>query len=123
MSTSRPPSTILIVDDDPAIRETLGMVLQDESYATASAVNGEEALDYLQHTQPPCLILLDLVMPLMDGWKFRKAQLFDPFLEFIPVVLLSADARVQEHAATLRTAGFLVKPLEPRHLFEMARTH
>jgi CheY-like chemotaxis protein len=113
----------LIVDDDPAARETLGMILEGEGYSTAGAANGVAALDYLQRSRLPCLILLDLVMPVMNGWKFREAQRYDPFLEFIPVVLLSGDAKALEHAESMRVAGCVTKPVDPQTLLEIVRSH
>jgi CheY-like chemotaxis protein len=81
------------------------------------------ALDYLLQSTPPCLILLDLVMPVMNGWKFREAQLFDPFLEFIPVVLLSGDRDIKGHAESMGAVGFLTKPVNFPTLLSIVRSH
>ena len=67
-------SGILIVDDDPDIRDSLKEVLEDEGYEVNGVANGREALDYLRKSPRPCVILLDLMMPVMDGWQFRKEQ-------------------------------------------------
>jgi CheY-like chemotaxis protein len=117
------PPTVLIVDDDLGVRETLAMLLEMEDYATVSAEHGMAALDCLQHGALPCLILLDLVMPVMNGWKFREAQQYDPFLEFIPVVVLSADAHVKANAEAMGVAGFLTKPVDVPALLELVRSH
>src|SRR5579862_4602951 len=67
-------SGILIVDDDPDIRDSLKEVLEDEGYEVNGVANGREALDYLRKSPRPCVILLDLMMPVMDGWQFRREQ-------------------------------------------------
>ncbi len=83
---------ILLVEDDDALREALAEVLADEGYGVDAAANGQEALDRLDRSRPvPDLILLDLVMPVMDGWTFRDAQRRDPRLARIPTVVLSAS--------------------------------
>ena len=75
MATSGPCGGILVVDDDPDIRDSLREVLEDEGYEVACVGNGREALDHLKTANPrPCVILLDLMMPVMDGWQFRKEQ-------------------------------------------------
>jgi CheY-like chemotaxis protein len=85
--------TILVVDDDSAIRETLAELLQDEGYVVVTAVNGRDALDKLRSHSPgrPCVILLDLMMPVMTGAEFHAEQQKDPVLSSIPVVVISAD--------------------------------
>jgi CheY-like chemotaxis protein len=82
---------ILLVEDDSALRETLAEVLTDLGYQVTCAGNGQEALDQLGQGAPPDLILLDLVMPVMDGWAFREAQRRAPSLAAIPMVILSAS--------------------------------
>jgi CheY-like chemotaxis protein len=113
-----PPSCagILIVEDDFEIRTTLKEVLQDEGYDVAQASNGLEALKTLEALKAanaglPCLILLDLMMPLMDGWQFRDAQLKDERLTDIPVVVLSADGNARQKAAAMNVAKGLPKPV------------
>jgi len=93
---------VMVVDDDALIREMVIQVLASEGFTAIGARNGEEALQRLrqEHLQP-ALILLDLMMPVMDGRQFRAAQLQDPALASIPVVVISAaddgDVRAQEH--------------------------
>jgi CheY-like chemotaxis protein len=103
-----PMTDILVVDDDRGIRETLGDVLSDEGYRVRLARDGGEALTLLRQGRPPDLILLDLSMPGMSGAEFLKAQLGDPKLAAIPVVVLSADQR--SHCPGV--AGFLRKPVD-----------
>lgn len=102
--------TVLVVDDDPYIREALAEVLEDEGYPVVTAGDGEEALDRLGRSSPPSLILLDLRMPGMSGWELRRRLLAEPRLAGIPVVLLSADSRLEEAQAVLGAAGSLRKP-------------
>lgn len=82
---------ILLVEDDIALRDTLADVLADEGFEVACASNGREALDKLGKGLLPDLIVLDLVMPVMDGWAFRDAQRLRPDLARIPMVVLSAS--------------------------------
>jgi CheY-like chemotaxis protein len=105
--------SVLVVDDDLAIREALIMALEDEGYQVAGAANGRDALDYLrQSPQMPQLILLDLMMPIMSGWDFRAEQEQDPSLAPIPVVVLSADRSIQAKAASVNADGYLQKPVD-----------
>jgi two-component system, OmpR family, response regulator CpxR len=87
----RPLHRILVVEDDRALRDTIADILSDEGFEVACASNGREALDQLAREQPPDLIVLDLVMPVMDGWAFRAAQRLRPELARIPTVVLSAS--------------------------------
>ena len=82
-------STILVVDDDPGIQRVMTKFLKLEGFTSAVAANGEEALAYLRGGGDACVIVLDLRMPVMDGWAFRKAQRLDPSLARIPIVVLS----------------------------------
>jgi CheY-like chemotaxis protein len=111
--------TILLVEDDLDVREALAETLREEGYAVDCATDGIEALDYLRGGGRPGLILLDLMMPRMSGSEFRVAQKKDPLLVRYPVVLLSADGRMREKAATLETAGALRKPIDLDELLEV----
>ena len=106
-----PHHPVLVVDDDPDIREAMTAILEGEGYTVSEARDGAEALALLRGGNAPCLILLDLMMPVMDGWSFRAAQLADPALAEIPVVILSAAADVHRQAEALHVDGFLAKPL------------
>jgi CheY-like chemotaxis protein len=72
------PPRVLIVDDDPEIRESMRMVLEDEGYHVREAADGVAALDELHRDQQPCVVLLDLMMPRMNGWEFLGAAASDP---------------------------------------------
>jgi CheY-like chemotaxis protein len=110
--------TILIVEDDTATREALGLILAGQGFSVLGAANGQEALGLLRSGPRPDLILLDLMMPVMDGWQFRREQVQDSILSAIPVVVLSADGNVRQKAAALRAAGYLQKPVEVESLLE-----
>jgi CheY-like chemotaxis protein len=100
----------LVVDDDEMLRETLCEVLTDAGYETASAVDGVEALRYLRDGGAPCVILLDLMMPNMDGWQFRIRQQKDPLLSKIPTAVMTASYSVT--TAQIHADYFLRKPIK-----------
>ena len=81
---------VLIVEDERAARTGMEKILTLAGYAPVSAANGQEALELLRAGVPASVILLDLIMPVMDGWAFRREQLRDPRLAHIPVIVLSA---------------------------------
>ena len=105
------PGNILIVDDDDAIRETMVSALEILGYGADSASNGQEALEKIANSRP-CLILLDLMMPVMDGSQFCKAQQNDPTIADIPVIVFSADVAVAKKASLLNAVGSLKKPID-----------
>jgi CheY-like chemotaxis protein len=101
---------VMVVDDDDAIREALQDVLSDEGYEVIGASDGQQALDYLNADKRPSAILVDLWMPVMDGWKFLDAMLANPRFSRIPLVVLTAarDQRARE----LCVAEVLTKPVQ-----------
>jgi CheY-like chemotaxis protein len=114
---------ILVVDDDRDIRDSLIETLEDHGYRAAGAANGVEALSVLRTSpDPPCLILLDLMMPVMDGQGFREEQLKNPVWADIPVIVISAYADVDVQARSL-AAEFMRKPLAIRLLIDVVRRH
>lgn len=102
--------SILVVDDEESICELLYDILTDEGYQVAIATNGFEALDYLQAHPAPCLILLDLMMPLMDGRQFRAAQRVDPTLNTIPVVVMTAGLSRERLEALIEADDYMLTP-------------
>lgn len=109
---------ILIVDDDDDIREDLAAILRSQGYDVVTAEHGLAAREWLVRARPlPDVILLDLMMPVMDGWQFRAEQLRDPALAHIPVLVLSGAADVRKEAAALGVAGYLKKPFKVDSLF------
>ena len=106
---------VLIVDDDVDIREALSDVLEDRGFAVVTAANGLDALRLIRSMAlPPSVILLDLMMPIMDGWQFRAAQLADPDLGPIPVVVLSAVNDGERVSA----GAYLRKPVQLKTLLD-----
>ncbi|WP_434046004.1 MULTISPECIES: response regulator [Sorangium] len=110
---------ILVVEDDLDIRSILSQLLVFEGYDVEEAADGAEALALLRRDQPPALILLDLMMPVMDGWQLRAELQRDPALSSIPVVIVSADVRAEQEASRLRVAGLLKKPLQIEPLLDL----
>ena len=108
---------VLIVDDDFDIREALGLILRDEGYVVDAAANGQDALDHLSRSAHPSVILLDLMMPVMNGIQFRNLQRLDDRICAIPVIIISADSSVRDKAAAMGV-GYLKKPLQLPHLLE-----
>ena len=113
---------ILIVEDDDDIREALTQILELEGYVVREAANGREALDISAKEPIPSLILLDLMMPVMDGWQFRAEQMKDPHLSKVPVVVISADASVHEKVAAFGAATVLPKPISLDRLLRAVET-
>jgi two-component system, chemotaxis family, chemotaxis protein CheY len=109
---------VLVVDDDEIIRDFVSEALADEGYEIRTASNGRRALDVL-HEWKPNLIVLDLMMPEMDGWAFRAEQRKLPDAADVPVVVLSAVRDLRAQAAALEAASVLGKPFE---LDELLRT-
>lgn len=112
--------SILLVEDNDDIRDTLEEILIQEGFQVATATNGLEALDVLAHDPLPCLILLDLRMPVMDGVSFRLHQLRDPRIREVPVVVLTAANEDHREAALLGACGHLRKPIDLDVLLETA---
>ncbi len=110
------PCTIVVVDDDTDLRETLGELLVEEGYEARLFENGRAALDFLEQAEAPGLILLDLMMPEMNGWQFREAQLRDARLRNIPVVVMTASRSVE--GAALTASEVLYKPIGLGELIE-----
>jgi CheY-like chemotaxis protein len=104
---------ILVVEDDTAIRQTIAELLEDEGFAVECAVNGADALARLERSAAPALILLDLTMPVMDGWTFRETQRRDPRYARIPTVIVTAAHAGDPRAADpLAPAAYLAKPFD-----------
>jgi CheY-like chemotaxis protein len=101
---------LLVVEDDETILASLSDLLREEGATLVTAANGRDALATLRATEPPDLILLDLMMPVMDGWEFRVAQRADRALAGIPIIALSADSSAKARA--IAADAYLRKPID-----------
>jgi len=118
------PSFVLVVDDDTDLRETLTEILLDNEYQVVGAANGQEALDFLRGARDrPCVILLDLMMPIMDGRTFRAELMKEPRLSGIPVIILSAHTNMDEVLADMEVHAKLRKPVEIAPLLALVDRH
>ncbi len=110
--------TVLVVEDDPELLEALSDALESEGYGVGRARHGLDALGQLRAGKRPCLILLDLMMPIMNGWQFRHEQRQDSELSRIPVVVVSAKTDSAQHAAWLEADAYIEKPVSLQTLLE-----
>jgi len=116
------PATVLLVDDDQAILDGVGEFLGEEGFKVVAADNGAAALAHLRAGLRADVILLDVMMPVMDGWDFRASQLADPALREIPVIVISASGFARETIGTqLKAYEVLAKPLELGHFLKTVR--
>jgi DNA-binding response OmpR family regulator len=106
---------ILIVEDDAEIREDLAFLLRHQGFEVSTAANGLDALEQVR-TEKPCVILLDLMMPVMDGWQFRTKQLAEPSIATVPVIVISGVADRRHHPAELNAEAMLAKPIQMERL-------
>ena len=104
---------VLVVEDDLDIRETVAELLLEEGYEVQTAVSGRDALEYLAEAPAlPDVVLLDLMMPIMDGWTFYDHLQKESRWALLPIVVISADANVHEKAARLNPVACLRKPVD-----------
>ena len=124
MATSHAPGKrILIVEDNLDTRDALAFVLRQEGYQVRTACHGQEALDVLHAEGPPNLILLDLLMPTMDGREFCKRIAQEPVLGAVPIVIVSALEGLKEESASLPAAACLSKAADLETLLATIRRH
>lgn len=114
---------IMLVDDDSDIREIVGLVLRGEGYGTVDAADGAQALDLLSHGERPPLILLDMMMPVLNGADFLRRVKADATLANIPVVVMSGDTAARRTAQSLGADGCLAKPVELDALLDIAHRY
>jgi len=122
LPTPTPPTLIdvLLAEDDGDLRDALTDTLEDAGYTTAPFANGQEALEWLQGTtRLPSLVLIDMRMPVMDGWQFRQRQLEDPAIARVPVVMLSALSDIAESVGV----EHLKKPIQVSALLVVVAQH
>jgi CheY-like chemotaxis protein len=115
-STAPHRCSVLVVDDDADVRELLRVALTSDGYSVATVGNGREALHHLRSHADTCVIILDLLLPVMDGVHFRTAQLRDRSLAWIPLIVVSAAEDGDRRARELGARRFVRKPL---HLDEV----
>jgi CheY-like chemotaxis protein len=104
--------SVLVVDDDAEVGELLRVTLEAEGYQVAHVGNGRDALNHLRSHADTCMIILDLMLPIMDGTHFRTTQLNDRSLAWIPVVLMSGTPDAERRARELGARGLVKKPLD-----------
>jgi len=114
--------TVLVVEDDRDLSEALGHLLPLEGFDAVCVGDGAAALDYLRDSPPPCLVLLDLTLPKIDGGRVREALRSDPRLRAVPVVILSSRTDTALAARRLG-AGYLTKPFEVDVLLDTLRQY
>src|SRR5215217_7678434 len=124
--TSAVSGNILIVEDDPDVREMLETLLSTEGFYVVGAEDGLEALHLLRivrHRAPevPCLILLDLTMPRLGGHEFRRVQLGDPTVASVPVAVMSGAVDIEERAQALGAVATVAKPIDHDLLLNVVR--
>ncbi len=120
---SSPFGTVLVVEDDEATQSVMKTVLRLSGFEVGTAHDGREALDWLHTHASPGLILLDLLMPRMDGWQFCEAQRRDPALADVQVVLVSAIHDLPEQAKSLGAGSYLQKPVVFEELLGLLRRY
>jgi CheY-like chemotaxis protein len=111
-------TTVLVVDDDAEIRQALAELLEDEEYAVMLAANGKEALELVSTGKRPDVILLDVMMPVMDGWHFLSARLKYPELIEVPIIIISAGQEAEREAHKVGVFEVAKKPLHVDDLIQ-----
>lgn len=112
--------SIMVIEDDEDIRNVIVDVLADDGYETHSAENGKEALELLHRMPKPCLVFLDLMMPIMNGREFLDEVMKDSYLAPVPVVVVSAIA---DKADVSGAVGFLKKPIDLDMILGVAKRY
>lgn len=108
---------ILVVEDNDDVREMMAVTLELEGHQVSTAVNGRDALEQLRTGDKPCVILLDLMMPVMNGWELRREIESDPALADVPVVVISAATG--ELVRNTRADAFITKPIDIDQLLDV----
>lgn len=115
--------TILLIDDHDDVRDGLEVVLHHQGYTVETACNGREALQKLRAGLRPCIILMDLMMPIMTGYEFRQEQMTYPEFSDIPLIVYSGVTNLRENAEHLHAAAYAEKPMEMDRLMALVRHH
>jgi two-component system, chemotaxis family, chemotaxis protein CheY len=105
--------TIMVIEDNDSIRSAVRQIIEDEGYRAQTATNGEDALALLEAAATlPSLILLDMNMPIMDGWGFKAVQGTHAKFRHIPIIVVTADGNAREKALMINASGWIRKPIE-----------
>ncbi|HEY3267919.1 MAG TPA: response regulator [Armatimonadota bacterium] len=104
--------TVLLVEDESDVRETLADILKWEGYGVFEAANGRDALATLRGAAKPCLIILDLMMPVMNGWEFSRRKAADPEFADVPMVIVSGVTGLEPEAVKLGAKAVIAKPVD-----------
>ncbi len=115
--------SILIVEDDEAIADALESLFEDAGYPARAVHDGRAALAALRSGEKTCAILLDMTMPLMNGWRFREEQMKDPALAGVPVIVCTADTQAEQMARELGATAWVRKPIDPARLLTLVARH
>lgn len=114
---------ILVVDDEPAVRLLLADFLEDEGYRVVTVADGMEALERFRRGERPCFMLLDLVMPRLNGWELAHRLRVDPELEPVPFAVIASNPAARSEADGLGAARWLGKPIDLDLLLETLAQH
>ena len=123
MQTRTDSKIVLVVEDDPDIREVLEEMLDAGGHRVLTASNGREALEVLDRVGSPCLVLLDLMMPVMSGFAFLEELQRRPDHERVSVLLISANAQVESAARGTGVVGFVKKPFDLDDVLALVDDH
>src|SRR5277367_3621419 len=113
---------VLVVDDDTDIRESISHLLKYEGYDVSTASNGAEGFVQLKNKRPS-VILLDLMMPVMDGWQFKTEIDSNPEFKNIPIVVVSADGNIRDKSLSIGISEYLPKPIEIDNLLSLVKKY
>jgi two-component system response regulator AtoC len=114
---------IMVIDDDESVRSALTDLLQDEGYRVVAFADGGDGLGYLSAGETPDLVLLDLMLPTVDGWRFRAEQVMNPVLASIPVIVVTAAPATAHDSELDGDVDVVRKPFETRTLLSRIRRH
>jgi CheY-like chemotaxis protein len=115
---------IMVIEDHKIIRDGMRELLETEGFNVQCAANGHEAIQMLRMNPPlPSLILLDIAMPVKDGFKFREEQQLDENLAHVPVLVMTAEDNVETKAQQLNAVGFIRKPFDIDYIVKIVRQH
>jgi len=110
---------VFVIDDNVDIRDGLSIVLMAEGYAVETAANGREALNKLYRGLQPCIILMDLMMPVMNGFEFRQEQLANPVFASIPLIAYSGVTDPRQTAVQLNADAYIHRPEQTEHILAL----